>query len=366
MDKRCCKNFCVTHFAVKRIYILIYFQMKFISSGHYDDIVTERSIEKLCGYPLCSEQKGEEIKQQFKIDTKTNRVYDLSDRKNFCCHKCLKHSMFLREQISQTPLWLRNGDEKPVTFYEERKMPAEKDQHIEKETSANLSIVPVIPKKSAKCHRGNIQTSIEETDLWALASEALQDWFTSKSIALIKGEVQDDEYSVEPSKIPSKLNEETKETMTKVEAFYKGSTELMKDLTVKEKNVEEKTCFKFVPLVDKVSQITLQRRIMMENIERGFSAIVNFLPMSWPVVKPAIRELVYSFNLTSSNIVIKQKAWTLICICLLRLLQSCSWSPLSKENREFQDFTQHFLSELGINPNKLETLKNKILKNEEG
>ena len=120
MDKRCCKNFCVTHFAVKRIYILIYFQMKFISSGHYDDIVTERSIEKLCGYPLCSEQKGEEIKQQFKIDTKTNRVYDLSDRKNFCCHKCLKHSMFLREQISQTPLWLRNGDEKPVTFYEER------------------------------------------------------------------------------------------------------------------------------------------------------------------------------------------------------------------------------------------------------
>ena len=230
------------------------------------------------------------------------------------------------------------------------------DQDIEKETS-DQSIDPVL-KKGAKFKRRQIQTNIDKIDLWVLVSESFQDWFTNKSIAIIKGEVQDNEDTVETSKIP--LNEETNEALTKIEAFYKGSTELMKDLTVKEKNVDES--FKFVPLVDKVSQITLQRRIMMENIERGFSAIVNFLPVSWPEVKPAIRKLVSSFKLTSSNIVIKQKAWTLICICLLCLLQSYASSPL-KESQEFKDFTQKFLSELGINPIELETLKNKILKN---
>ena len=353
-DKEWIRDAVSSFLHISNIYFDAFFQMKFISSAHYDDIVTERAIEKLCGYPLCSEKKGEEIKQQFKISTKTNRVYDLSDRKNFCSHKCLKHSIFLREQISQTPLWLRNGDEKPVTFYVERKMA--EDQDIEKETS-DQSIDPVL-KKGAKSKRRQIQTNIDKIDLWVLVSESFQDWFTNKSIAIIKGEVQDNEDTVETSKIP--LNEETNEALTKIEAFYKGSTELMKDLTVKEKNVDES--FKFVPLVDKVSQITLQRRIMMENIERGFSAIVNFLPVSWPEVKPAIRKLVSSFKLTSSNIVIKQKAWTLICICLLCLLQSYASSPL-KESQEFKDFTQNFLSELGINPIELETLKNKILKN---
>ena len=58
--------------------------MKFITAAHYEDIVIERAIIDLCGYPLCSEAKGENIKQKFKINTKTNKVYDMTERKNFC------------------------------------------------------------------------------------------------------------------------------------------------------------------------------------------------------------------------------------------------------------------------------------------
>ncbi|TKC48497.1 hypothetical protein EI555_003098 [Monodon monoceros] len=65
---------------------------KFITPAHYSDVVDERSIIKLCGYPLCRKKLGIVPKQKYKISTKTNKVYDITERKhrNFSKHKFLK------------------------------------------------------------------------------------------------------------------------------------------------------------------------------------------------------------------------------------------------------------------------------------
>ncbi|KAI2667423.1 hypothetical protein H4Q32_003897 [Labeo rohita] len=83
-----------------------------ITPANYKDTVEERSIAKLCGYPRCPNKLTNVPTQQFKISTKTNRVYDITERKSFCSNFCYKASKCFELQISKTPLWLRK-DERP-------------------------------------------------------------------------------------------------------------------------------------------------------------------------------------------------------------------------------------------------------------
>lgn len=70
----------------------------------------ERSIAKLCGYPLCDARLGDTPKQQYKISMVHKKVYDITDRKHFCSNKCYKCSLYLKEQILTTPLWVREEE----------------------------------------------------------------------------------------------------------------------------------------------------------------------------------------------------------------------------------------------------------------
>ncbi|XP_039999249.1 putative RNA polymerase II subunit B1 CTD phosphatase rpap2 isoform X2 [Xiphias gladius] len=83
---------------------------KFITPANYKDAVEERSITKLCGYPKCPNKLGKIPTQQYKISTKTNKVYDITERKCFCSNFCYKASKEFELQISKTPLWLRQHE----------------------------------------------------------------------------------------------------------------------------------------------------------------------------------------------------------------------------------------------------------------
>lgn len=95
-----------------------------MTPAHYKDAMEERSIAKLCGYPVCSNKLGnvrlfrlehicpdqehimfmscnvfmsfflEVPSQKYKISTKTNKVYDLTERKVNNTHLCLDHRTF--------------------------------------------------------------------------------------------------------------------------------------------------------------------------------------------------------------------------------------------------------------------------------
>ncbi|XP_073704689.1 putative RNA polymerase II subunit B1 CTD phosphatase rpap2 isoform X2 [Garra rufa] len=84
-----------------------------ITPVNYKDTVEERSIAKLCGYPTCPNKLTNVPTQQFKISTKTNRVYDITERKCFCSNFCYKASKCFELQISKIPLWLRKEERPP-------------------------------------------------------------------------------------------------------------------------------------------------------------------------------------------------------------------------------------------------------------
>ncbi|XP_036300186.1 putative RNA polymerase II subunit B1 CTD phosphatase RPAP2 isoform X1 [Pipistrellus kuhlii] len=84
-----------------------------ITPAHYSDVVDERSIIKLCGYPLCHKKLGIVPKQKYKISTKTNKVYDITERKCFCSNFCYKASKFFEAQIPKTPVWVREEERHP-------------------------------------------------------------------------------------------------------------------------------------------------------------------------------------------------------------------------------------------------------------
>ncbi|XP_062469149.1 putative RNA polymerase II subunit B1 CTD phosphatase RPAP2 isoform X1 [Pezoporus occidentalis] len=86
---------------------------KYITPSHYKDIVDERSIVKLCGYPLCQNKLENVLKQKYRISTKTNRVYDITERKCFCSNFCYKASKYFEAQISQSPVWMREEEKPP-------------------------------------------------------------------------------------------------------------------------------------------------------------------------------------------------------------------------------------------------------------
>lgn len=116
---------------------LIYFRFQLIhlNQAHYDDIIEERSIAKLCGYPLCDINLNNIPKQQYIIASTQNKVYDITERKKFCSNKCYKSSMYLKEQILSTPLWVRKDDDiipefKLLSFDDEEKNLENKQESI--------------------------------------------------------------------------------------------------------------------------------------------------------------------------------------------------------------------------------------------
>ncbi|XP_045506416.1 putative RNA polymerase II subunit B1 CTD phosphatase RPAP2 [Colias croceus] len=86
-----------------------------INQSHLEDIIEERSIIRLCGYPLCQKTITEQDipKQKYRISVKTNKVYDITTRKSFCSNTCYKSAMYIKKQMLTSPLWFREYEDIP-------------------------------------------------------------------------------------------------------------------------------------------------------------------------------------------------------------------------------------------------------------
>lgn len=87
-----------------------------INQSHFEDVIEERAILHECGYPLCSNDLLEKDipKQKYRISVRTNKVYDITARKNFCSNHCYKAAMFAKKQMLTSPLWFRDYEEIPI------------------------------------------------------------------------------------------------------------------------------------------------------------------------------------------------------------------------------------------------------------
>lgn len=87
----------------------------FLEPRHYEDVVEERSVSKVCGYPLCQNKLTNFFKQRYHISMKSNKVFDLTERKKFCSNECYKASKYYKQQLSTSPVWTREKDTFRVT-----------------------------------------------------------------------------------------------------------------------------------------------------------------------------------------------------------------------------------------------------------
>ncbi|XP_050818120.1 putative RNA polymerase II subunit B1 CTD phosphatase RPAP2 isoform X2 [Gopherus flavomarginatus] len=85
----------------------------FITPSHYKDAVEERFIIRLCGYPLCRNRLKNVPKQKYRVSTKTNKVYDITERKCFCSNFCYRASKYFEAQIPKSPVWMREEERPP-------------------------------------------------------------------------------------------------------------------------------------------------------------------------------------------------------------------------------------------------------------
>lgn len=79
-----------------------------ICQADFNDIVQERYILRLCGYPLCSNKLTKEWRQRYHLSVKDKRIYDVEVRKLYCSVNCMDRSIKYRdENLPQQPIWMR-------------------------------------------------------------------------------------------------------------------------------------------------------------------------------------------------------------------------------------------------------------------
>ncbi|XP_041481519.1 putative RNA polymerase II subunit B1 CTD phosphatase RPAP2 [Lytechinus variegatus] len=81
---------------------------KYITSKQFEDVAVERAIEKLCGYPMCANKLTNIPKQQYHISLKSKKVFDITERKNFCSQRCFQAYKYYQAQLNDEPVWSRD------------------------------------------------------------------------------------------------------------------------------------------------------------------------------------------------------------------------------------------------------------------
>lgn len=79
-----------------------------ISRSDYDNIVQERFLLRICGYPLCSNQLIKEWRQRYHVSLKDRKIYDVEVRKLYCSVRCMDTSIGYRDEfLPVQPIWMR-------------------------------------------------------------------------------------------------------------------------------------------------------------------------------------------------------------------------------------------------------------------
>ncbi|KAG0016941.1 RNA polymerase II associated protein 2 [Podila clonocystis] len=79
-----------------------------LKQSHYQEVIEERKIGNLCGYPLCG-RPPRDIKGKFRISLSERKVFDISVLKLYCSSTCLAASRWLEGQLTEEPLYLNNS-----------------------------------------------------------------------------------------------------------------------------------------------------------------------------------------------------------------------------------------------------------------
>ena len=263
--------------------------LNFITQAHYDDIVAERAIDGKCGYVICTNPLDKNISQKtqtHRICSKTNTVLELAERKKFCCELCYTHSNYLQGQILTSPLWLREENDKKVSYFF-------KDEHDIKLANVSVSsptkiksdedkkpeeIIIDKPSKKEKPRRRHYPESKQENSSEAVF-DVFKQWWTKDSSAYLNGNKLDNFKSNQECDKPqgTQTLPQSDSSMLecprlkKMQAFYNGTTDIDTSSllgAVKEINLDEKVQT-ILPRIDKTDQKSIRREIVLEGFQKA-------------------------------------------------------------------------------------------------
>ncbi|MGH0161772.1 UNVERIFIED_CONTAM: hypothetical protein FKN15_077544 [Acipenser sinensis] len=225
---------------------------KFISPANYKDTVEERFILRMCGYPVCQNKLVNVPKQQYKISIKTNKVYDITERKCFCSNFCYKASKHFEAQIPDTPVWMREGERPPDVKLLKQGQSGSSGEEVK------IAEDPIAPSQIENPDIADIHLPSDSAGSESDSSDPEQD-FVSSIVTGGKAEAGEQELALHKQRrrTPSARKQHTQQTRTKLEAgghALKEATESLgkckisqpKDLTpsvsVPENNVSQPVC----------------------------------------------------------------------------------------------------------------------------
>ncbi|XP_062166617.1 putative RNA polymerase II subunit B1 CTD phosphatase RPAP2 homolog isoform X2 [Alnus glutinosa] len=83
-----------------------------MSRSDYEDVVTERSIANICGYPLCRNSllSDRTRKGRYHISVKEHKVYDLQETNMYCSSSCVVNSQAFAKSLQDERCLVLNSD----------------------------------------------------------------------------------------------------------------------------------------------------------------------------------------------------------------------------------------------------------------
>jgi hypothetical protein len=76
--------------------------------NHVSDVIEERFISDLCGYPLCNNILNEASKSAlYRVDYDNKKIYEIDKSRYYCCSKCLEAVEIWIRQLSPISIYLR-------------------------------------------------------------------------------------------------------------------------------------------------------------------------------------------------------------------------------------------------------------------
>eukprot|EP00927_Polykrikos_kofoidii_P055042 TRINITY_DN49358_c0_g1_i1.p1 TRINITY_DN49358_c0_g1~~TRINITY_DN49358_c0_g1_i1.p1 ORF type:complete len:627 (-),score=108.10 TRINITY_DN49358_c0_g1_i1:151-2031(-) len=82
---------------------------KFLEERSYKEVVEERSVDGLCGFPLCSQKAAGTGTKKWKLNCKSYEVYDQKELGMYCSLKCLRESGAFCTALDPDPAYVRSA-----------------------------------------------------------------------------------------------------------------------------------------------------------------------------------------------------------------------------------------------------------------
>uniref|UniRef100_A0A914Z3P1 RNA polymerase II subunit B1 CTD phosphatase RPAP2 homolog n=1 Tax=Panagrolaimus superbus TaxID=310955 RepID=A0A914Z3P1_9BILA len=78
-----------------------------LDTNSWKEVIEERFIGRVCGFPTCDNEIIVKTKQTYKLDKKKQKVYEnYTEREKFCSLICFQKSENVQRQLAELPLWL--------------------------------------------------------------------------------------------------------------------------------------------------------------------------------------------------------------------------------------------------------------------